>query len=62
MFSLKDKRKAEFTTGLEIISKKMKEIYKTFAKGGDAEIESLENGNPFSKGIVFSVKPFKTWC
>lgn len=40
----------------------MKEIYKLFAKGGDAELEPLENGNPFSKGIVFSVKPFKTWC
>lgn len=39
----------------------MKEIYKTFAKGGDAELESLETSNPFSKGIVFSVKPHKTW-
>ena len=39
----------------------MKEIYKSFAKGGDAELESLETSNPFSKGIVFSVKPHKTW-
>ena len=39
----------------------MREIYKYFTKVGDAELESLENGNPFSKGIVFSVKPFKTW-
>jgi structural maintenance of chromosome 4 len=39
----------------------MKETYRILTNGGDAELECLESKNPFSKGIVFSVKPNKTW-
>lgn len=48
--------------GFNLISKAMKETYKILAKGGDAELEALETGNPFSKGVIFSVKPTNTWC
>lgn len=39
----------------------MKDTYRVLTNGGDAELESLEIKNPFSKGVVFSVKPNKTW-
>ena len=39
----------------------MRDTYWILTNGGDAELESLESKNPFSKGVVFSVKPNKTW-
>ncbi len=40
----------------------MKTTYKILTKGGDAELESLDYSDPFNKGIIFTVKPSKTWC
>lgn len=36
--------------------------YQMITLGGDAELEYVDNSNPFSEGIVFSVRPpRKSW-
>lgn len=40
----------------------MKEVYQLLTQSGDAELELLDSLDPFSEGIVFSVRPpKKTW-
>eukprot|EP00037_Helgoeca_nana_P029446 m.351458 g.351458 ORF g.351458 m.351458 type:complete len:1338 (-) comp27977_c1_seq4:1879-5892(-) len=60
-----DMRKArleKFFAGFKIISTKLKEMYQMITLGGDAELEYVDNINPFSEGIVFSVRPpRKSW-
>jgi len=41
---------------------KLKEMYQMITLGGDAELELVDRLNPFSEGIVFSVRPpKKSW-
>lgn len=59
---LRKKRLDCFFEGFKIISNKLKEMYQMITLGGDAELEYVDNINPFSEGIVFSVRPpRKSW-
>ncbi|GJN14825.1 hypothetical protein PR202_gb01690 [Eleusine coracana subsp. coracana] len=52
----------EFMTGFNIISLKLKEMYQMITLGGDAELELVDSLDPFSEGVVFSVRPpKKSW-
>ncbi|KAJ9564038.1 hypothetical protein OSB04_000004 [Centaurea solstitialis] len=57
-FSLLD----EFMAGFNTISLKLKEMYQMITLGGDAELELVDSLDPFSEGVVFSVRPpKKSW-
>ena len=59
---LRRKRLDEFMKGFSAITMKLKEIYQTITLGGDAELELVDSLDPFSEGIVFSVRPpRKSW-
>ena len=59
---LRNQRLQEFMTGFNCISLKLKEMYQMITLGGDAELELLDSLDPFSEGIVFSVRPpKKSW-
>lgn len=59
---LRAQRLQEFMAGFSIISLKLKEMYQMITLGGDAELELLDSLDPFSEGIVFSVRPpKKSW-
>eukprot|EP00884_Botryococcus_braunii_P019465 jgi/Botrbrau1/6201/Bobra.0344s0041.1 len=60
--ALRKKRLDEFMTGFNSISLKLKEMYQMITLGGDAELELVDSLDPFSEGIVFSVRPpKKSW-
>lgn len=60
--AVKKKRYVEFNAGFAIISRKLKEMYQMITLGGDAELELVDSMDPFSEGIVFSVRPpKKSW-
>jgi structural maintenance of chromosome 4 len=48
---LKKKRHYDFLAGFNIISTKLKEMYRLITNGGDAELETLDHLDPFSEGI-----------
>jgi len=51
-----------FMDGFGKISLKLKEMYQMITLGGDAELELVDSLDPFSEGIVFSVRPpKKSW-
>ncbi|KAI3992107.1 hypothetical protein MKX01_014998 [Papaver californicum] len=59
---LKKKRFDEFMAGFNSISLKLKEMYQMITLGGDAELELVDSLDPFSEGVVFSVRPpKKSW-
>jgi len=59
---LRKKRLDEFMTGFSTINLKLKEMYQMITLGGDAELELVDSLDPFSEGIVFTVKPpKKSW-
>ena len=59
---LRNQRLKEFTAGFDVISLKLKEMYRMITLGGDAELELVDSLDPFSEGIVFSVRPpKKSW-
>ncbi|KAJ1691122.1 hypothetical protein LUZ63_015277 [Rhynchospora breviuscula] len=59
---LKKQRLDEFMVGFNIISLKLKEMYQMLTLGGDAELELIDSLDPFSEGVVFSVRPpKKSW-
>ncbi|XP_042414113.1 structural maintenance of chromosomes protein 4-like [Zingiber officinale] len=59
---LKKRRLDEFMAGFNIISLKLKEMYQMITLGGDAELELVDSLDPFSEGVVFSVRPpKKSW-
>ncbi|XP_014252791.1 structural maintenance of chromosomes protein 4 [Cimex lectularius] len=59
---LKQARLEEFMTGFEIISTKLKEMYQMITLGGDAEFELKDSLDPFTEGVIFSVRPpKKSW-
>uniref|UniRef100_A0A1B6M2T8 Structural maintenance of chromosomes protein n=1 Tax=Graphocephala atropunctata TaxID=36148 RepID=A0A1B6M2T8_9HEMI len=52
----------EFMAGFTIITDKLKEMYQMITLGGDAELELVDSLDPFTEGIVFSVRPpKKSW-
>ncbi|KAJ1435269.1 RecF/RecN/SMC [Ochromonadaceae sp. CCMP2298] len=59
---LRRQRLEAFMAGFGVISLKLKEMYQMITLGGDAELELLDSLDPFSEGIVFSVRPpKKSW-
>ena len=59
---LRKQRLDMFFAGFKTITTKLKEMYQMITLGGDAELEYVDNINPFSEGIVFSVRPpRKSW-
>jgi structural maintenance of chromosome 4 len=60
--TLRKKRLDEFMDGFSTITMKLKEMYQMLTLGGDAELELVDSLDPFSEGIVFSVRPpKKSW-
>jgi len=60
--SLRKQRLDAFMAGFAVISMKLKEMYQMITMGGDAELELVDSLDPFSEGIVFSVRPpKKSW-
>ncbi|KAG7208913.1 hypothetical protein KM043_015093 [Ampulex compressa] len=56
------RRMQEFLAGFGVITGKLKEMYQMITLGGDAELELVDSLDPFSEGIVFSVRPpKKSW-
>ncbi|BHF79447.1 Structural maintenance of chromosomes protein 4 [Sparganum proliferum] len=48
--------------GFNVITTRLKEMCQLLTQGGDAELELIDSLDPFSEGIVFSVRPpKKTW-
>uniref|UniRef100_A0AAY4E0C5 Structural maintenance of chromosomes protein n=1 Tax=Denticeps clupeoides TaxID=299321 RepID=A0AAY4E0C5_9TELE len=59
---LRKQRLNEFMAGFNIITNKLKENYQMLTQGGDAELELVDSLDPFSEGIMFSVRPpKKSW-
>ncbi|XP_060578899.1 structural maintenance of chromosomes protein 4-like [Ruditapes philippinarum] len=59
---LRKQRLDEFMSGFSVITYKLKEMYQMITLGGDAELELVDSLDPFSEGIVFSVRPpKKSW-
>ncbi|XP_040064031.1 structural maintenance of chromosomes protein 4 [Ixodes scapularis] len=60
--TLRKERLNEFMRGFCIITAKLKETYQMLTLGGDAELELVDSLDPFSEGIIFSVRPpKKSW-
>uniref|UniRef100_A0A7S4QBT5 Structural maintenance of chromosomes protein 4 n=1 Tax=Ditylum brightwellii TaxID=49249 RepID=A0A7S4QBT5_9STRA len=59
---LRRQRLEKFMNGFGHITVKLKEMYQMITLGGDAELELVDSLDPFSEGIVFSVRPpKKSW-
>ncbi|XP_077988154.1 structural maintenance of chromosomes protein 4-like [Glandiceps talaboti] len=59
---LRKERLNMFMAGFSTITNKLKEMYQMITLGGDAELELVDSLDPFSEGIVFSVRPpKKSW-
>jgi structural maintenance of chromosome 4 len=59
---VRKKRLDEFMGGFTSIRLKLKEIYRTVTLEGDAELELVDSLDPFTEGIVLSVRPpKKSW-
>ncbi|KDQ62973.1 hypothetical protein JAAARDRAFT_362087 [Jaapia argillacea MUCL 33604] len=59
---LRKQRLDEFMAGFTAISLKLKEMYQMITLGGNAELELVDNMDPFSEGVIFSVMPpKKSW-
>ncbi|KIY69191.1 hypothetical protein CYLTODRAFT_394097 [Cylindrobasidium torrendii FP15055 ss-10] len=60
--ALRKQRSEMFMTGYNLISSKVREMYQMITLGGNATLELVDNLDPFSEGIVFSVMPpKKSW-
>jgi len=60
--ALRKKRLEMFSAGFFKIKMKLKEMYRMLTLGGDAELEQVDTLDPFSEGILFSVRPpRKSW-
>ncbi|CAH0714903.1 unnamed protein product, partial [Brenthis ino] len=59
---LRKKRTTDFLCGFNTITTKLKEMYQMITLGGDAELELVDSLDPFTEGIIFSVRPpNKSW-
>lgn len=47
------RRKEEFIEGYQTIRMKLKEMYQMLTLGGDADLEQVDNFDPFTEGIQF---------
>ena len=54
--NLRMKKLTEFIEGYGIISSNLKETYQMLTLGGDAELEFINNADPFSEGVVFRLE------
>ncbi|ETO21487.1 hypothetical protein RFI_15719 [Reticulomyxa filosa] len=55
-------RHTMFMNGFQLITTKLKEMYRMLTCGGDAELELVDSIDPFSEGVSFSVRPpKKSW-
>ncbi|KAH8582408.1 SMC4 SMC4 [Cryptosporidium sp. chipmunk genotype I] len=60
--TVRQARHSEFISGFKVIASQLKEIYQMITLGGDAELELIDSVDPFSDGIIFSVRPpKKSW-
>ena len=60
--NFKIQRLSVFNKGFSEISVRLKEIYRLITNGGDADLELADSTDPFSEGIVFTVRPpAKAW-
>lgn len=58
----KKRRYSQFMAGFLLLSGYLKEVYQYLTKGGDAELELIDSLDPFSEGVILSVRPpNKTW-
>jgi structural maintenance of chromosome 4 len=59
---LRRQRLEMFMDGFSQITLNLKEMYQMITLGGDAELELVDSLDPFSEGIIFSVRPpKKSW-
>ena len=59
---LKKQRCSEFKEGFQLIADHVKQIYRLITNGGDAEMETIDQLDPFSEGVMFQVRPKnKSW-
>ena len=59
---LRNRRLTEFMDGFRQITINLKEMYQMLTLGGDAELELADTLDPFSEGIVLSIRPpSKSW-
>ena len=59
---LKKQRCQEFKEGFQLIADHVKQIYRLITNGGDAEMETIDQLDPFSEGVMFQVRPKnKSW-
>lgn len=55
-------RHNEFKEGFQLIAKHVKQIYRLITNGGDADLETIDQLDPFSEGVMFQVRPKnKSW-
>ena len=60
--ALRKARLDAFMEGFATITLRLKEMYQMITLGGDAELELVDSLDPFTEGIVFSVRPpKKSW-
>ncbi len=60
--ALRKQRLEVFMAGFRAITLKLKEMYRMITLGGDAELELVDSLDPFSEGILFTVRPpKKSW-
>ena len=59
---LRNRRLREFMAGFSRITINLKEMYQMLTLGGDAELELVDTLDPFSEGIILSIRPpRKSW-
>lgn len=59
---LRNRRLTEFMAGFSQITINLKEMYQMLTLGGDAELELVDTLDPFSEGIILSIRPpRKSW-
>ena len=59
---LRSKRFDEFKEGFNLIAEHVRQIYRLITNGGDAELDLIDQLDPFSEGVMFQVRPKnKSW-
>ncbi|XP_057326315.1 structural maintenance of chromosomes protein 4-like [Microplitis mediator] len=59
---IKRRRHDEFFVGFSVINSKLKEMYQMITLGGAADLEFVDSLDPFTEGVIFSVRPpKKSW-
>ena len=60
--SLRSRRLDMFKDGFTLIANHVKQIYRLITNGGDADLETIDQLDPFSEGVMFQVRPKnKSW-